>query len=71
MHTRKQYLVYPPNYVPGDGYATVYSKFQAYKIAVKMGGRASCYVSIQKFKNKRSNWVSSSLVPLWEIGYVA
>lgn len=69
MHTRKQYLVYRPNYVPGDGYSTVYSKLQALKLALKLGDGASCDVNIQKFENKRTHWVSSSSKHLWELGY--
>lgn len=35
MHRRKKYVVYPPNYKPGDGFVIRKSKFQAWKTAVR------------------------------------
>ena len=36
-HKRKTFLVYPPNYTPGDGYKKAHSKRQAWKLANKSG----------------------------------
>jgi hypothetical protein len=45
-HRRKKFLVYPPNYQPGDGYVIKYSKRQAWKVAVLFGAGASVDASI-------------------------
>ena len=34
---RKRFVVYKPNYKPGDGYKIVYSWFQAIKLCKKWG----------------------------------
>jgi hypothetical protein len=59
MHTRKQFLIYPPNYKPGDGFETRYSKFQAWKVALKMGEGAEIDVCVHKHPARFHDWVSS------------
>lgn len=63
MHKRKQFLIYPSNYKPGDGYKTCSSKFQAKKIAkkiaVKSGNGASIGVHVRTYEKPFSDWVSS------------
>lgn len=65
MHKRKQYLVYPPNYKPGDGYKVRYSRVQAWKAAVRMGEGASVDVCTHTHPAKRTFWNSSSGRELW------
>lgn len=65
MRTRKAFLIYPPNYKPGDGYKVRHSKRQAWKAAVRMGDGASVDVSINKHPRRHANWISSSGRALW------
>ncbi len=67
MHVRKKYLIYPPNYRPGDGYVTRHSKFQAWKVAVRMGAGAAVDVSVQRHRSPRIMWYSSSGYCLWDV----
>jgi hypothetical protein len=66
-HIRKRFLVYPPDYKPGDGFKVRHSKFQAWKVALRMGAGASIDVSVYRHPAPRKNWVSSSGYALWEI----
>lgn len=65
MHRRKKFLIYPPNYTPGDGYQVRHSRLQAWKAAVRMGEGASVDVSTQTHPAPHANWISSSSRPLW------
>jgi hypothetical protein len=65
MHTRKAFLIYPPNYKPGDGYKVRRSKRQAWKEAVRMGEGASVDVQKQTHPAPRTRWNSSVSRPLW------
>jgi hypothetical protein len=65
MHTRKAFLIYPPNYKPGDGYKVRHSKRQAWKVAVRMGEGASVDVAMHTHTAPRTFWNSSSSRPLW------
>ena len=67
MHKRKHFLVYPPNYKPGDGYVTTYSKRQAWKVAIKLGHGTCIDVAVYRHKRKHSNWYSSGGYRLWEV----
>lgn len=68
MHKRKKFLIYPPNYKPGDGYKTCSSKLQAWKIAVKLGEGAGVDVCVQTHDKPFSGWTSSiGPTPLWEV----
>ncbi len=68
MHRRKTFLIYPPNYKPGDGYKVRHSKFQAWKVAVRMGAGASVDVCVQIHPAARKNWISSTgPAPVWEV----
>ena len=67
MHTRKQYLIYPPNYKPGDGYKVRYSKWQAWKLAMNMGAGAEIDVWVSHHPARCQGSVSSSNRMLWEI----
>lgn len=65
MHTRKQFLIYPPNYQPGDGYKVRHSKRQAWKAAVRMGEGSSVDVETHTHPAPRTFWHSSTSRPLW------
>ena len=67
MHTRKKFLIFPPDYKPGDGYLVRHSKLQAWKAAIKMGAGAGVDVSVQKHPRRCHEWISSRLDMLWEI----
>lgn len=65
MHNRKRYLVYPPNYTPGVGYAVCFSKYQAWKVAVRMGAGASVDVLTHTHPGRCKDWTSSVSEGLW------
>lgn len=65
MHRRKRFLIYPPNYTPGDGYVVRFSKRQAWKVAVKMGVGASVDVAVHLHPGKHKHWIESSGYGLW------
>ena len=65
MHKRKTFLVYPPNYKPGDGFVVRHSKLQAWKVAARMGAGASVDVDIQTHPARCKNWTSSVHTGLW------
>lgn len=65
MHRRKKYVVYPPNYKPGDGFVMCNSKFQAWKTAVKFGVGASVDVQINIHPSRCKNWIYSKQTGLW------
>jgi hypothetical protein len=68
MHRRKKFLIYPPNYKPGEGYKVRHSKFQAWKEAVRMGAGAGVDVCVQIHPAARKNWISSTgPTPVWEV----
>ena len=71
MHRRKQFLIYPPNYKPGDGYKVRYSKRQAWKVAVRMGVGASVDVSVHIHPGRCEGWISSSGYGLWGPLFIA
>jgi hypothetical protein len=66
-HSRKAFLIYPPNYMPGDGYKVRYSKRQAWKVAVRMGEGASVDVCTQHHPAPRKSWVSFGSKLLWVV----
>ena len=66
MHTRKKFLIYPPEYKPGDGYKIRYSKLQAWKVAVKLGAGAFIDEEVYKHPKRCHAWTSSRLGRLWE-----
>lgn len=59
MHRRKKYLIYPPDYLPGDGFVVRHSKRQALKAAVRMGDGASVDVCIDIHPARCKQWTSS------------
>ena len=59
MHKRKKFLIYPPNYKPGDGFKVRHSKFQAWKVAMRMGIGAGIDVCVHIHPAARKNWTSS------------
>ena len=65
MHSRKVFLIYPPNYKPGDGYKVRHSKRQAWRVAVRMGEGASVDVETQTHPAPRTRWTSSVSRHLW------
>ena len=67
MHTRKQFLIYPPNYKPGDGYKVRHSKRQAWKVAIRFGGGASVDVCVHRHARKHTGWISSTSFALWTV----
>ena len=68
MHRRKEYLIYPPNYVPGDGYQKRFSVLQAKKLCLKMGHGAHIRVSVFNYPAKFQPWKSCTNDP--EKGWV-
>jgi hypothetical protein len=71
MHKRKAFLIYPPNYKPGDGFKLRHSKFQAWKVAIHMGGGACVDVCVKTHPARGSHWTSSiGPKPLWEVANV-
>ena len=68
MHRRKEYLIYPPNYVPGGGYKKRFSVLQAKKLCLKMGCGAGIDVHIHIHPGPFKSWVSSFNEP--SKGYV-
>ena len=67
MHTRKQYLVYPPDYAVGGDFAVVYSRLKAWKLARKYGRGTRVSVDTTRYHKPRTRWTSSSLQHLWTI----
>ncbi len=67
MHRRKQFLIYPPNYQPGDGYKVRHSKRQAWKCAVRMGAGAGVDVAVCIHPGRGKGWVSSRGYALWGV----
>ncbi|MGZ8953864.1 MAG: hypothetical protein ACXW0Q_04205 [Methylovulum sp.] len=65
MHRRKRFLIYPPNYKPGDGFLVRHSKLQAWKAATRMGVGACVDVSVHTHPGRRQPWNSSSGYGLW------
>jgi hypothetical protein len=60
MHRRKRFLVYPPDYKPGTGkYKVTHSKFQAMKVARRMGDGAEVNERIRVHLKPRCAWTSS------------
>lgn len=69
MHTRKTYIIYPPNYKPlEDEYEVRYSRLQAWKAALRMGSGASVSVDTCWHPAKHTRWTSSRLDTLWVLG---
>jgi len=66
MHRRKVFLTYPPNYTPGDGYKTAYSKYQALKQAKKYGAGASTDERIFEYAKPHTRWISYDSGRCWE-----
>lgn len=61
MHTRKLYLIYPPNYQPNQGrIRKVYSRRQALRAVLRSPGSSVCVV-IRTFPQHHTNWDSSRL----------
>lgn len=50
MHNRKEFIVYPPEYSPGDGYESFKSLGKAKKKAYKLGKGAMIFVGVNKHK---------------------
>lgn len=68
MHRRKEFVIYPPKYKPGDGYIIRYSKYQAWKVAVRMGAGACVDVCVKTHKARLTDWTSDTgPTPLWEV----
>jgi len=67
MHNRKEFIIYPPNYKPGDGFKVRKSKRQAWKVAVKMGVGASVDVCTQSHEAPRTFWKACGSSPLWTV----
>ena len=69
MHNRKNYVIYPPAYKPGDGYVIRHSKRQAWKVAIRMGVGACVDVCTHKHRGKRTFWTGSTQEALWEVSF--
>ena len=67
MHNRKQYIVYPPNYKPGDGFSVRRSKRQAWKLAARLGNSATVSVCVRSHPRPFVDWTSSKTTHLWEV----
>ena len=59
------YLVYKPNYIPGDGYHKVDTKRKAFKLAVKLGSGAEVHQDC-KTKHHDGSGMWGSL-DCWEV----
>lgn len=67
MHRRKTFIVYPPNYKPGDGFKEFKSLRQAKKRAYHLGSGTEICVNIFEHPGKFTRWNSSSLNYVGEI----
>ncbi len=67
MHRRKRFLIYPPDYQPGDGYIIRYSKYQAWKSAIKLGAGSAIDIRIHIHPAPFKGWISSKGKHLWVI----
>lgn len=63
MHRRKHFLVYPPDYNPHAKpyrkYRVTYSKYQAMKIARRMGDGTEVDESVHIHMKPRCTWTTS------------
>lgn len=67
-HRRKSWLVYPPNYTPGQHrYRTFHSKRKAFKQALKWGEGATVMDAVHIHPRARTPWQSSFSTGFWEI----
>lgn len=67
-HRRKTWLVYPPNYTPGQQrFRTFYSKRKAFKCALRWGSGASVMNAIHVHPKPRTHWQSSFSTGEWEV----
>lgn len=66
-HRRKTFLVYPPNYSPGDGFKEVKTVKAAKREAAKMGSGANVTESIEVYKTSHSCWVSWFQGKSWDM----
>ena len=66
-HRRKLYVVYPPDYQPGDGYKKRFSRLQATKTAARMGEGASILCWVHIHPSPRKEWRSATPICEWWI----
>jgi hypothetical protein len=60
MHRRKRFLVYPPDYKPGRGrYKVTHSKYQAMKMARRMGDGSEVDESVHVHPSRCKPWCSA------------
>lgn len=68
-HRRKHYCVYPPGYTPSGPkqYKIRHSRYQAFKLALRLGVGAEVWKSTQSHPKRHAFWDSSDWAPLWTI----
>jgi len=66
VHRRKFFIIYPNQYIPGDGYKVRRSKLQALKCGIKMGKGSSVDVLIHVHAGSHKDWCRSISMPLWD-----
>ncbi len=69
MHRRKQYLIYQRDYNPlTNTYQTRYSKYQAWKCAMRMGAGSSVMACVYQHPGPFKRWTGSWSEDLWVVG---
>jgi len=67
-HRRKEFVVYPPNYQPGDGFIKVRTVKAAKKQCRKYGIGSSVMPWIHQHPSRCKPWQTSWTMNLWEYG---
>lgn len=68
MHRRKKYLIYKKDYNPlVDTYQTRYSKYQAWKCAMRMGAGASVMACFYQHPGPFKKWTGTWCEDLWVV----
>jgi len=69
MHRRKKYTIYKRDYNPlTDTYQTRYSKYQAWKCAMRMGAGSSVMACVYQHPGPFKMWTGSWSEDLWVVG---
>lgn len=68
-HRRKQWIIYPPGYVPGiSSYKCSRSKKKAWRIALEMGQGAEIHERIHEHPAPRKPWCSGYIGRIYFVG---
>jgi len=68
MHRRKEYIIYKRDYNPlVDTYQTRYSKYQAWKCAMRMGAGAEVMACTYQHPGPFKKWTGSWSEDLWVV----